>query len=197
MYTYAFNLDLDKKFSKQVVVLGQSDHNGTTLTVTLYKDGSVFTTSGLTAYFAMRLPGNTNYYRKSCTYNAGVITCVIDEEYAGAISGKTDVAYFELHQGSTVVASTARFLVVVLPSATQGMTEGYRYDDEVVAVVTQWLDDHPEATTTVTDNSITSAKLASNAVTTDKIADGSVTVDKLATDIFTVVSDADIAAMFS
>lgn len=190
MNTYAFDLDLGKRFSDQVVAIGQSDHNGTTLTVTLYKDGTKFTTTGLTAYFAMRLPGESNYYRKSCTYSAGVITCVIDEEYAGAVAGRTDVAYFELHQGSSVIASTARFLVIVLPSATHGMTEGYRYDDEVVAVVRQWLDEHPEATTTVTDDSLTTAKLkdkqitepkmADNAISTRTIIDASVTTAKLA-----------------
>lgn len=199
MNTYAFDLDLGKRFSDQVVIIGQSDHNGTTLTVTLYKDGTAFTTSGLTAYFAMRLPGGDSYYRKSCTYNSGVITCQIDEEYAGAIAGKTDIAYFELHQGTTVIASTARFLVVVLESATQGMTEGQRYDDEIAAVIRQWLTEHPEATTTVTDDSLTTVKIKDrqitepkmadnaistrtvidSAVTTPKIADGAVTTDKL------------------
>lgn len=235
MNTYAFDLDLGKRFSDQVVTIGQSDHNGTTLTVTLYKDGAAFTTANLTAYFAMRLPGETNYYRQSCTYNAGVITCTLDEAYAGAIAGKTDVAYFELHQGDTVIASTARFLVVVLESATHGMTEGYRYDDEVTAVIRQWLNEHPEATTTVVDDSLTTpkfkdgsitepklandsvstrtligssvttakidnlavteAKLGAGAVTTAKIADGSVTVEKLDQSMFSVVTDAEIAAM--
>lgn len=190
MNTYAFDLDLGKRFSDQVVTIGQSDHNGTTLTVTLYRDGERFTTANLTAYFAMRLPGESNYYRQSCTYNAGVITCTIDEAYAGAIAGKTDIAYFELHQGDTVIASTARFLVVVLESATHGMTEGYRYDDEVAAVVRQWLDDHPEATTTVTDDSlttpkfkdkqITEPKMADNAISTRTVIDGAVTTAKLA-----------------
>lgn len=190
MNTYAFDLDLCKRFSDQVVIIGQSDHNGTTLTVTLYKDGTAFTTTGLSAYFAMQLPGGSSYYRKACTYSAGVITCVIDEEYAGAVAGKTDVAYFELHQGDTVIASTARFLVVVLPSATHGMTEGYRYDDEVAAVIRQWMDEHPEATTTVVDDSLTTDKLkdrqitepkmADAAISTRTIIDGSVTTPKMA-----------------
>ena len=180
MNTYAFDLDLGKRFSDQVVIIGQSDHNGTTLTVTLYKDGTAFTTTGLTAYFAMKLPGGKDYYRKSCTYSAGVITCVIDEEYAGAVAGRTDVAYFELHQGSTVIASTARFLVVVLESATHGMTEGYRYDDEVIATVQQWLTDHPEKVTTGQPNGIDTEKLAAGAVTEPKLAANSVTNEKMA-----------------
>ena len=197
MNTYAFDLDLGKRFSDQVVIIGQSDHNGTTLTVTLYKDGTAFTTSGLTAYFAMRLPGDTNYYRTACTYNAGVITCTIDETYAGAIAGRTDTAYFELHQGGTVIASTARFLVVVLESATHGMTEGYRYDDEVLAAVYEWLTDHPEKVTTVQPNGIDTDKLATDAVTTPKILNGAVTFEKLDPGIFAVVTDAEIAAMLN
>lgn len=180
--TYAFDLDLDKRFSDQVVIIGQSDHNGTALTATLYKDGTRFTTSNLTAYFAMKLPGGGNYYRKEGTYNGGVITVTLDEEYAGAVAGKTDVAYFEIHQGSTVIASTARFLVVVLESATHGMTEGYRYDDEVIAAVHEWLDAHPEKVTTVQPNGIDTEKLAPLSVTNAKLAQDAVTNFNMADD---------------
>lgn len=206
MNSYAFDLDLDKRFNDQVVIIGQSDHDGTQLTVTLYKNSQRFTQSGLTAYFAMRLPDGKNYYRKQGSYSNGVVTVTIDEEYAGAASGRTDVAYFELHQKnnqgtSTVIASTARFLVIVLPSATQGMAEGQRYDDEIAATVRAWLNEHPEATTTVTDNSlttnkikdrqITEPKMADSAVSTRTIVDGNVTTAKLA-DVS--VTDAKLAA---
>lgn len=54
-------------------------------------------------------------------------------------------------------------------------------DPEVVEeFVNAWLDDHPEATTTVEDGAVTEAKLASDAVTTAKIADGAITDAKLA-----------------
>ena len=65
-------------------------------------------------------------------------------------------------------------------------------DEQVQEAVDAWLDDHPEATTTVQDGAITTAKLADdatttakiadNAITTEKLADGSVTDDKLAAD---------------
>lgn len=42
-----------------------------------------------------------------------------------------------------------------------------------------WLDKHPEATTTVEDGSINSSKLAENSVTTEKIEDGSIVTQKL------------------
>lgn len=45
--------------------------------------------------------------------------------------------------------------------------------------IDEWLDEHPEATTTVQDGAVTTAKLASGAVTTDKIAAEAVTTAKL------------------
>ena len=41
--------------------------------------------------------------------------------------------------------------------------------------IDEWLDEHPEATTTVEDGSISTVKLADGAVTTEKLADGVVT----------------------
>lgn len=46
--------------------------------------------------------------------------------------------------------------------------------------VEQWLDDHPEATTTVEDGAVSTAKLTDDAVTTVKLADGAVTTTKVA-----------------
>ena len=53
-------------------------------------------------------------------------------------------------------------------------------DDEIERQVTNWLNEHPEATTTVTDGAVTTPKLAASAVTTAKIADGAVTNAKIA-----------------
>ena len=52
--------------------------------------------------------------------------------------------------------------------------------EAIKEAVEDWLDAHPEATTTVEDGAIATAKLASSAVTTAKIADGAVTDAKLA-----------------
>lgn len=43
-------------------------------------------------------------------------------------------------------------------------------DEQVQEAVDAWLDDHPEATTTVQDGAITTAKLADGSVTDDKLA---------------------------
>lgn len=43
-------------------------------------------------------------------------------------------------------------------------------DDQVNESVSKWLNEHPDATTTVEDGSVTAEKLAENAVTTEKMA---------------------------
>lgn len=188
MNTFSFGLDISKEVSHEVVVMRQADLDGTTIEATIYDHGAPYSVpSGrtVTAYVAIRLPGSKEYYRQQCTYSSGVCTAVINEEYACAIEGRTDVAYFELqlrNSGGTVtnIVTTANFTVIALRSATHGSSEGQRYDDEIAATVRQWLDDHPEATTTVQDDSLTAAKLKANSVTTAKIADGNVTTAKLA-----------------
>lgn len=183
MNAFAFDLDLSKDVSPEVVVMRQADHGGTTISATVYDHGTLFQTAAtVTAYLCIRLPGSKQYYRKVATHNNGVgsVTAVVDEEYACSIPGRTDVAYFELHVGSSDIVSTASFTVIVLPSATAGASQGQRYDDEIAATVRAWLNEHPEATTTVQDDSLTTVKLKDSAVTTAKLADGAVTSAKIA-----------------
>lgn len=49
--------------------------------------------------------------------------------------------------------------------------------------ISDWLDNHPEATTTVEDGSITTEKLADDAVTAEKVADKSITQSKISDDL--------------
>lgn len=181
MNTFAFDLDISKDVSPEVVVMRQSDHGGTTIAAQIYDHGQLFSGTPSQSYLCIRLPGETEYYRTSATWvpGTGNLSVIVDEEYACAIPGRTDTAYFEMHIGGSIV-STASFTVIVLPSATAGMSEGQRYDDEIAATVRAWLDEHPEATTTVQDDSLTTAKLKDGAVTTPKLADGAVTSGKIA-----------------
>ena len=64
-------------------------------------------------------------------------------------------------------------------------------DAQVGEAVEDWLDDHPEATTTVQDDSLTTAKYKDGSVTTAKIADANVTADKLADGAATTAKLAD------
>lgn len=180
MNTFSFDLDLAKSVSPEVVVLRQGDKSGTALSVTLYDHGTRLTTSGLSASVVIDLPDNTHYYRADASYSNGIVTHTIDEEYAASAPGRTNNAYVVLKQGDSVIASSASFSVLVLRSATDGKTEGKDYDDEITRTIRTWLDEHPEATTTVTDDSLTTPKYKDKSVTEAKLADSSVTTDKLA-----------------
>ena len=57
---------------------------------------------------------------------------------------------------------------------------GMPTDAQTEYAVGKWLSEHPEATTTVQDNSLTTAKYRDGSVTTTKLADGSVTTPKIA-----------------
>lgn len=54
-----------------------------------------------------------------------------------------------------------------------------QHGDEIKVAVDEWLAEHPEATTTVQDNSLTTAKYVDGSVTEPKIANGAVTPSKL------------------
>lgn len=177
MNTFNLNLDLDKTSGIiQWVTLRQGDKNGTELRATIYDHGTPVT-GNYTARFSLRHPGTGDtYYRETATYSNGVATVTVDEQYAATVTGIT-AGYFELLQGSTVIASTADFGVRILASATDGAVPGEVYDsaiedalaelDEatghinqmVVDATEEYLNAHPELTTTVEDNSVTDAKL--------------------------------------
>lgn len=71
-------------------------------------------------------------------------------------------------------------------------------DAQATQVITQWLNNHPEATTTVQDGAISTAKLADGAVTTTKLANGSVTDIKLAqSGVKSALRNTDVNAVFN
>jgi len=75
-------------------------------------------------------------------------------------------AVFPHTQGSsTMKVSLTNIAAFILTQLDQSMID---------SAVADWLDQHPEATTTVEDGAITTAKLADGAVTSGKIADGTV-----------------------
>ena len=178
MNEYALTLDLAKakQRQQQTIFVRQGDRNATTIVATVTDHGVAASTSGLTARFQMRLPDGTHYYRKAASLSGNVATVTLDEAQAASAVGRTDVAYFQLLQGTTVVASTESFTVVVLPDALADATVPESYDsaiqdaidalddavEQLPATVEDVLADHPEWTTTVQDGSITKAKLATD-----------------------------------
>lgn len=174
MNTFALDLDLDKTPDvPDWVILRQGDKSGTVIVATIYDHG-VQLVGTYTARVVIGNPDGEHYYRANATYNAGVATVTIDEQTAASVAGST-VGYFEIMQGSTVIASTANFGVRILESALDGAVPGENYDtaiqdaiDGLNAAVAELpdtvegiLEDHPEWTTTVQDGSISVPKLAS------------------------------------
>lgn len=107
-YTLALDLAKAKQRQQQTIFLRQGDKNATTIVATITDHGVAASTSGMTARFQMRLPNGTEYYRKTATLSGNVATVALDEAQAASVAGRTDVAYFQLLQGSTVVAESAR-----------------------------------------------------------------------------------------
>ena len=130
-----FNLTLDlakaKQRQQQTIFVRQGDQNGTTIVATITDHGVAASTTGLTARFSMRLPDGTHYYRKDASLSGNVATVTIDEAQAASAVGRTDVSYFQLLQGSTVVASTESFTVIVLPDALADATVPESYDSAI------------------------------------------------------------------
>lgn len=188
MNQFTFGLDLDKTARDiRPVIVRQGDHNGTSLEITLYDHGSMYTESVSSAYLVMRLPDKVHYYRTGVTYAAGVVNATLDEGYVGAVPGVMKEVYVELHKSDGTILSTQQFTIVVLKSGTTGTELPESFDDEVAAAVAQWLDDHPEATVTLDDGD----------VTTPKIADGAVTTEKISNDVFSVLDSDDIDGLFT
>ena len=175
-----FNLTLDlakaKQRQQQTIFVRQGDKNATTIVATITDHGAAASTTGLTARFQMKLPDGTHYYRKAASLSGNVATVALDEAQAASAVGRTDVAYFQLLQGSTVVASTESFTVIVLPDALADAEVPESYDsaiqdaidaldaavEQLPSTVEDVLADHPEWTTTVQDGSITKDKLATD-----------------------------------
>jgi len=175
-FTVRLDLAKGKARQQQTVFVRQGDKNATTIVATITDHGAAAVTSGMTARFQMRLPNGTEYYRKAASLSGNVATVALDETQAASVAGRTDTAYFQLLQGSTVVASTESFTVVVLPDALADATVPESYDsaiqdaidaldaavEQMPSTVEDVLADHPEWTTTVQDGSITKAKLATD-----------------------------------
>lgn len=176
MNTFDLSLDLDKRAGvTQWVTMRQGDHDGTQLRATIYDHGTQVSDS-YTCRVSIRKPTDNEYYRETCSFSGGVAIVTVDEQYAASEVGIT-YGYFELLQGTAVIASTENFGVRILQSATDGAIVAPPYDsaiedalaelDEATGRISQMVQDataeyleaHPELTTTVEDNSLTDAKL--------------------------------------
>lgn len=134
-------LDVSKQSAvAPVLYIGQGDHNGTVLNVKMYDNGEQLDLTGMDVRFSMKAPNNLNYYTVDGTVNGNVATFTIDEEYAGGVSGKTEIAYVQVIDGD-VTTSTNRMVVFVLPSADDNVEilPGYK------SLIEQFLEESQEA----------------------------------------------------
>ena len=127
------HLDIDKRVCpSDVIRIGQGDASGTTIRAHIYDNGVAANLSGMTARFVMRMPNSTTYFRDNrCTVSGSVVTYVVDESHAASVAGTTNVAYFDILQGSDVIYSTERFTVDVLRSALDGTIPAESWDNAV------------------------------------------------------------------
>ncbi len=145
MNTFDLTLDLSKRGPFQSVPIRQGDKNGTIIRATITDHGVAVSTSGLTARFVMRLPDNEHYYRETATLSGSTATVTIDEAQAASAAGRTDVAYFQLLQGTDVIASTESFTVIVLPDALADATVPESYDSAIQEAIDNANDAAEEA----------------------------------------------------
>lgn len=141
-----FALDVAKEPAQQpALYLGQGDKNGTTLVVNLFDNGSALDLTDMTVKFCMRCPGNADYYEISGTVSGNTATFTIDETTAASHVGETSIAYVQIASGSTVIASTSRMHVVVLPSAQDGVTVAPAYKSLIDEFLDEAQDEIDEA----------------------------------------------------
>lgn len=132
MNNQRFTLDISKEPDiAPVLYLGQGDKNGTTLEVEITDNGTAFALDNYTVSFAMRLPGEMDYYEVNGEAVGNVATFAIDETYAASKVGETDTAYVRIKQGGSVIASTKRMGVVILPSAEEGVIPAPAYESRI------------------------------------------------------------------
>lgn len=136
---------------------------------------------------------DTDYWVITGRYNAQVeqyrqevlgFSARIDGAYGAVEELRSNVEddYIPFPEGNThpKYGTAGQVLSTLANGATEWVDPVVPSDAQAESVITTWLDEHPEATTTVQDGAITTAKLADGSVTTPKIADSNVTTQKLA-----------------
>ena len=104
---------------------------------------------------------------------AGMKTCqllMMDSE--GTVIKKTNQFYMVVGHSNVIEGTVPDSPVIIAITDYIDDAINERVGDEILeGKINDWLDDHPEATTTVQDGSITEAKLHDGAVTDSKTAD--------------------------
>lgn len=124
------------------------------------------------------------------TYIDQISSAIYGEEVRQAIVDALNQCYVDASEGITPVITTSEQETGTLVTITVGANSSSFLIENGTATdeqVEDWLDNHPEATTSVADGSISTAKLADGAVTSAKldpnidlgVADNSITTAKV------------------
>lgn len=139
--TQEITLDISKETSDEVVYLGQGDANGTTLRVNVTSDGSPFSLSNYSVRLCIQLPRRGGSYQVDGTRSGSVATFQVDETYAAAVSGRSEILFVQILSGSTVICSTSRARLVVRPSHSDGVDPAEAWDNGVEQFLADAADD--------------------------------------------------------
>lgn len=126
--------------------------------------------------------------------NVTTATIYVDERRSTYIAGRTAVDATLRNSVYTKDVTDSKYVPYPSPddlgesgqvlrstgTGTEWVTPASPTSSQVDTAVQAWLNNHPEATTTVADGAVTTAKLASESVTAAKMAEDSVTADALA-----------------
>lgn len=168
MNVQTLDLDIGKRGNGQCIRIGQGDSGGTTITATIYDNGSAIDLTGTTVELVVRLPDRIHYYRAECTVSGSTATHVCDESKLAAVPGFTDEAYFVLVIGGKTY-STERFSLDILRSALDGLAPAASSDTMVDAAV-KAAQNATSAATSAASSANSAASAASNAASSASAA---------------------------
>lgn len=174
MNTFDVQLDLDKGMTRQpqVVRIRQADHDGTTINAVVYDHGERIDAYRFEhAFFCMRLPDGSHYYRKECSIQSSGqqswVSAIVDEREAASVTGRAYNAYFAFELVGSYY-STGSFMIIVEPSAVVDASAAETYDsyiEQAIANANEAAEEARQAAQqTIPDGSVTLPKLAASLV---------------------------------
>lgn len=117
------------------ICIRQGDKNGTTLNVGIFDNGTALDLTSLPVRLCVKLPDGAHYYSVDGTASGNTATFEVDERYAAAYPGITDLAYVDILDGDDVICSTQPFRLEVEPGAREGVVPSDEHIAEIDAAV--------------------------------------------------------------
>lgn len=136
MNTQTIALDVSKATAVLPAIhIRQGDKNGTILNVGIFDNGTALDLTSLPVRMCAKLPDGIHYYSVNGTASGNTATFEIDESYAAAYPGITDLVYVDVLDGDDVICSTQPFRLVVEPGAREGVVPSEEHISEIDAAV--------------------------------------------------------------